>query len=1237
MKVGKWQRLLSFVISLVLIIGLIPGVCFEAYAEDTPAVPRLTSLNVTGLIYDGFFPQSSSFACRVNHVEFDYYDAPVVEYSVNMLGVVKLYVDTPRVVENGVATETEAEYPSSGSLFLMQASYNGEVTDGTLNSNFVIAGKVDGENKYRSTTSGIQVQDMNGNNYYYYLEIIPMADASENHAPTIKSNAPGTAEVMLGESWTIDLTTIFEDEDNDPLTYSVSINGGASTELPEDTVEYSYTPETVGTVELVFTANDGKAASAPHTVTLTVNEAVAAVPKLTSLNVTGLIYDGFFPQSSSFACRVNHVEFDYYDAPVVEYSVNMLGVVKLYVDTPRVVENGVATETEAEYPSSGSLFLMQASYNGEVTDGTLNSNFVIAGKVDGENKYRSTTSGIQVQDMNGNNYYYYLEIIPMEDAPENHAPAIKDGVPTSLTVQIKKNWTIDLSTVFEDPDGDTLTYFYGDSIDVAREVTGGVFGTSYIFAGTKTYTFYAYDGIEYSQPFVFSVNYDDSNWAPVIKEGVVNPVELTMAVGQEFKVDLSTIFEDPNGDRLTYYVSIAGAEAVSTNGSYTPQAAGATTLAFTAKDSELESNVYTVILTAKDYGTIYQIETLESNSYSVNGNSKPMGHVSVLLDGIDVGNASPVGMGVTVEAISDPFLAGFEPNMRPVYDFGFDHWEITGVDGIDINANPITFDMPANDISIKAVFVQKGSKVTVSSNNGSYVSFLISGFSDSSNIAQDQVSNIVAAGAVIECYADVTNQAYYLPEWIITNVTTGDPVEVTYVEYNMNGLTFTKPQFTVDGTSEYTAEAVFEPKDYGDVIVTVNDAAMGTASASAGGEASTNLVGVVIGQTVTLTAEAKEGYLFKSWTASFDGTAVEITDANNPNASFMMPATDHKAVNVVATFEKDPNFASSDCDLTDAELTDLSSSTYAADQDGTSFTITLPAGTDVSSLANWKLNLEISEGATVAKNGDATWTNGAACDMALNTPATFTVTAEDGTTTQDYTIVIAGEEVKDGWILIDGAKYYYENGKAKTGWHKEDGKWYYLDPDQEGAMATGKVKAGSAFYIMDESGVMQTGWIKDNGVWYFAKDSGALATGWLQSGSTWYYLNPETCVMETGWVKVNGTWYYLKESGAMAIGWVKDGDTWYYMNTSGAMVTGWVKVNNTWYYMKSSGAMAANEWCDGYWLNANGSWTYQPRGSWKQNSTGWWFGDTSGWYAKSTTQKINGVNYTFNAAGYWVQ
>ena len=162
------------------------------------------------------------------------------------------------------------------------------------------------------------------------------------------------------------------------------------------------------------------------------------------------------------------------------------------------------------------------------------------------------------------------------------------------------------------------------------------------------------------------------------------------------------------------------------------------------------------------------------------------------------------------------------------------------------------------------------------------------------------------------------------------------------------------------------------------------------------------------------------------------------------------------------------------------------------------------------------------------------------------------------------------------------------------------------------------------------------GWVKDSaGIWHYYTN-GIKSTGWKQVSGTWYLFDNDGAML-TGWQKNGGQWYYMQSSGAMVTGWVKDGNTWYYMNASGAMVTGWQKVNGTWYFFKSNGAMAANEWCEGYWLNANGSWTYQPRGSWKQNSTGWWFGDTSGWYAKSTTQKIDNVNYTFNAAGYWVQ
>ena len=105
----------------------------------------------------------------------------------------------------------------------------------------------------------------------------------------------------------------------------------------------------------------------------------------------------------------------------------------------------------------------------------------------------------------------------------------------------------------------------------------------------------------------------------------------------------------------------------------------------------------------------------------------------------------------------------------------------------------------------------------------------------------------------------------------------------------------------------------------------------------------------------------------------------------------------------------------------------------------------------------------------------------------------------------------------------------------------------------------------------------------------------------------------------------------------MGTGWYNDSGIWYYLNPSGAMVKGWQKISGVWYYMKPSGAMAASEWCLGYWLNANGSWTYQPKGSWAKTDNRWWFGDTSGWYARNERLLIDGVYYQFDNAGYLVQ
>ena len=106
------------------------------------------------------------------------------------------------------------------------------------------------------------------------------AQEQENNAPVRKNGiaatgAPATAKV--GEVYTLNLGTIFEDPDGDTLRYKVSRDGAAAEDASRN---YSFVPTKEGTYTLVFTANDGKVDSSDtYTVTITV-AGVAEKPEL---------------------------------------------------------------------------------------------------------------------------------------------------------------------------------------------------------------------------------------------------------------------------------------------------------------------------------------------------------------------------------------------------------------------------------------------------------------------------------------------------------------------------------------------------------------------------------------------------------------------------------------------------------------------------------------------------------------------------------------------------------------------------------------------------------------------------------------------------------------------------------------------------------------------------------------------------------------------------------------------
>uniref|UniRef100_UPI00112038A4 immunoglobulin-like domain-containing protein n=1 Tax=Paenibacillus paridis TaxID=2583376 RepID=UPI00112038A4 len=91
------------------------------------------------------------------------------------------------------------------------------------------------------------------------------------------------------------------------------------------------------------------------------------------------------------------------------------------------------------------------------------------------------------------------------------------------------------------------------------------------------------------------------NNKPIRQSNVNETANATVSVNTPYELNLSEIFEDADGDPLSYKVSVNGAQAIAadTSYTYTPISAGLVTLVFTASDEESDSDdTYTVSLRA---------------------------------------------------------------------------------------------------------------------------------------------------------------------------------------------------------------------------------------------------------------------------------------------------------------------------------------------------------------------------------------------------------------------------------------------------------------------------------------------------------------------------------------------------------------------------------------------------------------------------------------------------------------
>ncbi len=144
------------------------------------------------------------------------------------------------------------------------------------------------------------------------------------------------------------------------------------------------------------------------------------------------------------------------------------------------------------------------------------------------------------------------------------------------------------------------------------------------------------------------------------------------------------------------------------------------------------------------------------------------------------------------------------------------------------------------------------------------------------------------------------------------------------------------------------------------------------------------------------------------------------------------------------------------------------------------------------------------------------------------------------------------EPLKSGFVYEDGYTYYYEGGKAVTGWKTISGDTYYFAKD--GKATKGWKWLNNAWYYFGSDGKMMTEWVRDGGKIYYCYDSGVMAKStWLKLDGYWYYFYNDGRMAESEWVLSGGKWYFLAGDGRMATNTTIPGG--YYVDSTGA----WVK------------------------------------------------------------------------------
>ncbi|WP_302928126.1 dockerin type I repeat-containing protein [Brotocaccenecus cirricatena] len=199
------------------------------------------------------------------YVKATYKDAAILTNATS--GVASgYYADVPQWTGGGV----EMAYTESGGdiTITIPLNYSRTAEDGTtVQKSFVLGADGSGT---------AYAPEYDGSASYAPVHFLAFTYEGKS-APTVAPGAIATANVTLGNAWTLDVAEMFTDADGDALTYTATVNGATQT-LNGSTL--SYTPTAAGEYTIVLTATDDSG-TATHTIVLTAAEGTQ-VPRLKS-------------------------------------------------------------------------------------------------------------------------------------------------------------------------------------------------------------------------------------------------------------------------------------------------------------------------------------------------------------------------------------------------------------------------------------------------------------------------------------------------------------------------------------------------------------------------------------------------------------------------------------------------------------------------------------------------------------------------------------------------------------------------------------------------------------------------------------------------------------------------------------------------------------------------------------------------------------------------------------------